>query len=247
MPRLRIIGPGRAGLSLASALTSTSFEVVEILGRNDRVASAASGVDLVVIATPDSVIGSTAASIRPESTTVVAHMSGVHGPGLLGPHELRAAIHPLVSLPDAETGAERLRSGVWFAVAGHPIARLMVDELNGHSFEVADDKRAHYHASAVIASNHLVALLGQAERVAFEAGVPFDAILDLVRATVDNVARMGPRAALTGPAARGDESTISRHLAALGQGERATYEAMAAEARRLAGRVESRPDAAGDP
>jgi predicted short-subunit dehydrogenase-like oxidoreductase (DUF2520 family) len=78
-----------------------------------------------------------------------------------------------------------------------------------------------------------VALLGQAERVAVAAGVPFDAYLDLVRATIENVAELGPRDALTGPAARGDWSTIERHLAALPPDEREAYETMVRLARRL--------------
>ena len=56
---------------------------------------------------------------------------------------------------------------------------------------VAGADRAAYHAAAAVASNHLVALLGQAERIAARAGVPFEALLDLVRATVANVAEGG--------------------------------------------------------
>jgi predicted short-subunit dehydrogenase-like oxidoreductase (DUF2520 family) len=98
---------------------------------------------------------------------------------------------------------------------------------------VADDDRAAYHAAAVIASNHLVAVLGQAERVAAQAGVPFEAYLDLVRATVDNVAELGPAAALTGPAARGDDATIQRHLDAVPEDEREAFATLVRLARRL--------------
>jgi predicted short-subunit dehydrogenase-like oxidoreductase (DUF2520 family) len=98
---------------------------------------------------------------------------------------------------------------------------------------VADEDRAAYHAAAAIASNHLVALLGQAERVAASAGVPFEAYLDLVQATVDNVRALGPAAALTGPAARGDRATLDRHRAALAPDERAAYDTMVELARRL--------------
>ena len=66
-------------------------------------------------------------------------------------------------------------------------------------------------------------------------GIPLEAFLALVRGTVDNVADLGPAAALTGPVARGDEATIQRHLAALPDAERAAYEAMVAEARKLLG------------
>ena len=44
---------------------------------------------------------------------------------------------------------------------------------------------------------------------------------------------LGPAAALTGPAARGDELTIARHLAAIDPSERDAYRAMADQARRL--------------
>jgi predicted short-subunit dehydrogenase-like oxidoreductase (DUF2520 family) len=141
-------------------------------------------------------------------------------------------VHPLVALPDPELGAERLR-GAWFALAGDPLVRAVVDALGGRWFAVADDDRAAYHAAACIASNHLVALLGQAERVGVAAGVPREALLDLVRATVENLAALGPARALTGPAARGDVETIARHLAALDPSEHAAYEALVAEARRL--------------
>jgi predicted short-subunit dehydrogenase-like oxidoreductase (DUF2520 family) len=207
-PAVRVIGPGRAGRSLASALDGVGWQVLAILGREapaEDLRSAAAGADVVVVATPDSAVAAVAASIEPAPSTVVMHLAGSLGLDVLAPHPRRAALHPLVAMPDPMVGAARLRSGAWFAVAGDPVARRMADDLGGRTFEVADADRVRYHAAAVIASNHLVAVLGQAERVAREAGVPFEAYLDLVRATVDNVAALGPAAALTGPAARGDD------------------------------------------
>ncbi|MGH9194032.1 MAG: DUF2520 domain-containing protein, partial [Acidimicrobiales bacterium] len=81
---------------------------------------------------------------------------------------------------------------------------------------------------------HLVALLGQVERLSEAAGVPFEAYVDLAQATLDNVAALGPAAGLTGPAARGDEATIRRHLRALPPDERRAYRSLADAARRLA-------------
>jgi predicted short-subunit dehydrogenase-like oxidoreductase (DUF2520 family) len=69
--------------------------------------------------------------------------------------------------------------------------------------------------------------------VAELAGVPLEAYLDLVRVTIDNVAELGPAAALTGPAARGDWDTIARHLDAIPEDEREAYEALVRLARRL--------------
>jgi predicted short-subunit dehydrogenase-like oxidoreductase (DUF2520 family) len=168
------------------------------------------------------------------ATTVVAHVAGSLGLDVLVPHVRRASVHPLVALPSPDIGAARLTDGVWFAVAGDPIARAVVEALGGRAFTVDDAHRAAYHAAAAIASNHVVALLAQVERVAAGAGVPIDAYLDLVRATIDNVAELGAVEALTGPAARGDEATIARHLAALPDDERALYEVLADACRKLA-------------
>ena len=57
----------------------------------------------------------------------------------------------------------------------------------------------------------------------FAAGVPFEAYLDLARAALDDVADLGPVAALTGPVARGDEATVRRHVKALPVSERKAY------------------------
>jgi pantoate--beta-alanine ligase len=231
-PTLRIIGPGRAGGSVATALSRAGWYVLPPLGRGDDLSDAAAGADLLVIATPDGSVAHVAAAITPSPSTVVAHLAGSLGLDVLASHPRRAALHPLVALPSAEVGADRLR-GAWFAVAGDPLGRDVVAALAGHAIEVRDEDRAAYHAAACIASNHLVALLGQVERVAAGVGLPLDAYLDLVRGTVDNVALLGPAAALTGPVARGDWETVARHLAALDASERPGYEAMADAASRL--------------
>ena len=240
MATVRIIGPGRAGGALALALAQVNWEIEMPLRRGDDLADGAIGVDLLIIATPDSAVADVAAAVRPGPGTVVAHMAGSLGLDVLEPHPHRASIHPLVPIPRSDVGSVRLRSGAWFALAGNePGARRMVhqvaDDLGGTAVEVADEDRAAYHAAACIASNHLVALLAQAERVAATAGVPLAAYFDLVRATVDNIEDMGTRAALTGPVARGDELTLARHLDALAPDERPAYEVMVHEARRLMG------------
>jgi predicted short-subunit dehydrogenase-like oxidoreductase (DUF2520 family) len=232
--RVRIVGPGRAGSSLAGALGEAGgWEVLPLLRRGDDVSGAADGADLVVVATPDGEIAKVARAIRPRDGVVVAHLSGAAVLDVLAPHRRRASVHPLVALPNPEIGARRLR-GAWFALAGDPIGQKVVEALGGRAFAVDEADRVVYHAAAVIASNHLVALLGQVERLADAVGVPLEAYLDLVSATVDNVRALGPAAALTGPAARGDEATIRRHLEALPADERDAYRALADAARRLA-------------
>ena len=233
---VRVIGAGRAGRSFAKAIDDlVDWDVIDMRGRGVAIDDAAADVDLVLIAAPDTVVADVAAAIRP-GRAVVAHVAGSLGLDVLAPHDRRAALHPLMSLPDAEIGAERLTGG-WFAVAGDPLVADLAAALGGRTFEIADDDRALYHAAAAVASNHLVALLGHAQRLGASVGVPADALMALALGSAENAVALGPAAALTGPAARGDEATLAAHRDAIGRRaprELAAYEAMLAEARRLA-------------
>jgi predicted short-subunit dehydrogenase-like oxidoreductase (DUF2520 family) len=230
--RVRIVGPGRAGRSLAGALATHGAEVAAPLGRADDLTDAADGVDLLVVATPDAAIADVARQVRPVASTVMAHLAGSLGLDVLEPHPRRAGLHPMVSMPNPEIGAERL-VGSWFGVAGDPLVGEVVALLDGRSYTVADEVRPMYHAAGCVAANHLVALMGQVERLAAQAGVPFEVYVELAARAMDNVAALGPAAALTGPAARGDEATVRRHLDALPAAERPAYQALADLARAM--------------
>ncbi|MDZ7676541.1 MAG: DUF2520 domain-containing protein [Acidimicrobiales bacterium] len=232
----RVIGAGRAGGSLAGALRAAGWSVEGPLGRDVDRSVATTGARVVVLAVPDGDVAEVASSLRP-GEAVVVHLAGSLGLDALAPHPRVASVHPLVSLPDPELGAERLR-GAWFAVAGdeHTTGEL-VGALDGRSVAVADEDRVRYHAGAAIAANHLVALLGQVERIADSIGVPLEAYLDLARGALDNVAAVGAHDALTGPVARGDWATVARHLEALPEDERTSYSVLADAARRLSEQV----------
>lgn len=204
-----------------------------MLGRGDDPTDAAADVHFLVIATPDDVVADVAAAVQPAPTTVVVHLSGSRGLAELETHPRRAAMHPLVALPTPELGARQM-VGAWFAVAGDKAVYELVDAVSGRSFTIDDDERALYHAAACVAANHLVALMGQVERLARAVDVPVQAYLELAESTLANVEVLGARRALTGPAARGDDGTIARHLEALPADERPAYEAMVDAARRLA-------------
>jgi len=105
-------------------------------------------------------------------------------------------------------------------------------------FEVAEQDRAAYHASAAMASNLLVALEESAADLLARLGAEDarELLAPLVLRTAANWVERGP-GALTGPIARGDQVTIDGHRAALR--ERAPellelYDALAARAEAVA-------------
>lgn len=232
----RIIGNGRAGASFAGALTSLGIcEVLAVLGRDDDPTGAAQDVDLVLIAVPDAAVADVAAAIHRNPDAVIAHCSGSLGLAPLAGHWRRAVIHPLMSLPNAESGESALRSHGWFGLSadGDHLAAEIVGSMGGHPLVVAEDDWATYHACAVIAANHFVGLMGQVERLAASIGAPLAAYLSLASTAWGDVLRLGPAEALTGPVARGDWETVERHLAAIPEDERAAYQAGVDLCRRL--------------
>ena len=235
--RFRIIGPGRAGGAFARALTSVGWELDRSYGRHGDVSAAAAGVPVLMICVPDKTVESVAKAVNP-GDAVVLHVSGSLGLDVLAGHDRTGSIHPLMTMPDAERGADRLLDNCHFAVAGDPTSTKIADALGGQAFTIEDDRRALYHAVAAVASNHLVALAGQVERLAGAVGIPPQAYWPLMVASMTNVAETDPSTALTGPAARADWDTVRAHRAALesiSDTEAALYLTLAAEAARLAG------------
>jgi predicted short-subunit dehydrogenase-like oxidoreductase (DUF2520 family) len=254
---LALVGPGRAGTTVAAALAGRGWRVVAVAGRgpdapSTRAAAArlgapavgvedAAGAALVIVATPDGAIEDAAARLAPALApdALVVHLSGARGlDALAGVPARVGALHPLQTFPDVDAGLARL-PGSWCAVAGDPEVAELAAELGLRPVTLDDADRTRYHAAACIASNHLVALLGQVERV---SPVPVDALVPLIHATLANVAERGAAAALTGPVQRGDAETVRAHLDALPADEHDAYRALAREARRLT----DRPDAALD-
>lgn len=222
---------------MAAALDAVGCRVLGVLGRGDDTSGAARGADVLFIAVRDADIAAVARSVEPVDGCLVVHMSGSLGLDVLVPHKRRASVHPLVPLPCPEVGASRLLSGVHYAVAGDPGAAELVSLLSGKAVEVADAKRGTYHAAACIAANHLVALMGQVERVAASAGLDLAPFIDLARFSLDDVKRLGAAGALTGPAARGDAGTLQAHRRSIDASEIPAYDALSDQARRLARHV----------
>ena len=265
-PSVALVGPGRAGTTIALALVAHGARVVGVAGRAPDAASTTTaaaclgadpvlvsevgtGADLVVVAVPDDAIDDVALAVAPslEVGALVVHLAGSRGTDAFDalvaarPDVRVGALHPLQSFPSASTGLERL-TGAWAAIAGDAEVARVAERIGLHPFVLDGRARVRYHAAATVASNHLVALLGQVERLAATCGVPFEAFVPLIRASVDNALELGPEAALTGPVARGDLATVAAHLAALDPTDRDAYRSLAREAARLAGQRDTAID-----
>jgi predicted short-subunit dehydrogenase-like oxidoreductase (DUF2520 family) len=227
---ITIVGAGRAGTSFYGALAGAGHRVR--LVHHDEV-DELSGADVILLTVPDDRIAEVASRIVPRAGRVVAHAAGSLGLSVLAPHPRVASLHPLAALPSGELGARRLL-GATYCAAGDEVIVEVARSLGGRVVTLRDDQRTAYHATAVVAANHLVALMGHVAKLAEVAGLSLEDFLPLARQALNDVAEFGPHDALTGPASRGDMATIDAHLAAIPEAERSTYVALANAAFELA-------------
>jgi predicted short-subunit dehydrogenase-like oxidoreductase (DUF2520 family) len=186
---------------------------------------------LLFITTPDDLIEETAARIaaltgeQPQQRTAL-HASGALSSGVL--KSLRdvgfrtGSMHPLVAVSETLPGAESLRRA-FFCIEGEAsavsAARRIVLDFGARSFSVNTAKKALYHAAAVTASGHMVALFDIATEMLGRCGLKEkDArsiLMPLVESTLANLKELPPAKALTGTFARADIRTVRRHLEAI--------------------------------
>lgn len=239
-----VVGAGRVGTAIAVLLGRAGHRIVAVSGRGptrDRAsrflsgvpfldpAEAASAGELVLIGVPDdeipAIVGRIADAGGFRSGQWVAHLSGASGLDVLSPGRAAGArplaLHPLQTFPDVAGALERLPGCAMAVTAedaeGYTVGERIADDLMARPFRLDDAMRPLYHAAAVFASNYLIVASAIAEDLFGRAGVPEprSAMLPLQRASLDNVERLGPAEALTGPAVRGDATTIERNLTAL--------------------------------
>jgi predicted short-subunit dehydrogenase-like oxidoreductase (DUF2520 family) len=187
--------------------------------------------DLVLITTPDDVIAEIArnfAKLRRSARhrATFLHTSGALSSEVLSPLAKAGfptgSMHPLVSVSDSVAGADALH-GAFYCIEGDSVAlrfaKSIVRDLNGTSFNIRPESKALYHAAAVMASPHMVALFDLATEMLVSCGLKRkearNVLAPLVQSTVNNLTRTSPEKALTGTFARGDLATVKRHLKAL--------------------------------
>lgn len=245
-----VVGAGRVGTGLALALPSAGLEVLgtwsrtaagarrtrRLTGRpasTGRFPKAVAEADLVILTVPDDAVAEVCAALvdagRVRPGQAVIHCAGSLDLTPLAPAaEVGArvgSLHPLRAFSDPRTAAEAF-AGALAVVDGDPELRGRLTRIASAlgmrpaSLPPGPERRALYHAAAVTAAGHVVALLDLSLELAAAAGLaPEDALkglVELARGSLENLARAGhPEQALTGPVARGDAGVIDKHLAAL--------------------------------
>lgn len=186
--------------------------------------------DVWLLATPDDRIAKTCAELAAGAPlaagNTVFHCSGALPSTLLSAAGARgaqiASVHPLKTFADPAAAVQSFAGTSCTAegdAAALAVLRPAFEKIGASVFEIDVAAKTLYHAGSVIVCNYLTALLESGLRSFESAGVArADAtrmMEPLVRETLDNVFRLGPARALTGPIARGDLEVVQRQIAAL--------------------------------
>jgi predicted short-subunit dehydrogenase-like oxidoreductase (DUF2520 family) len=179
--------------------------------------------DIVLIAVPDDALAEVAHSLAPHVRPgqVVMHTSGRHGLAVLAPMVAAGAraiaFHPAMTFTGTDVDLDRSCAyGLTAQPADRAVAEALVAELGGTPEWIDDADRIGYHAALSHGANHLNTLVAQAMDLLRVAGVddPSAVLRPLLTASLDNALAYGD-AALTGPVARGDATTVAAHVAEL--------------------------------
>ncbi len=245
MMRTGIMGAGTVGTALAVRLSRSGYQIaaaasrsrgsasrlVEMTGSGriyDTLQGVADNADFVFITTPDDVIPVIANETRWHAGQYVVHCSGADSLDVLEPARIAGAqvgsFHPLQTFASIQKAIDNL-PGSTFALEAEgallDILKSMAAAIDGRWIKLGAGDKAAYHAAAVMSCNYLVTLVKMAADLWDTFGIPreqaIQALLPLLKGTINNIENLSVPNALTGPIARGDIGTVQIHLNTLEQ------------------------------
>ncbi|MBP1761761.1 MAG: oxidoreductase, coenzyme F420-dependent [Firmicutes bacterium] len=187
----------------------------------------ARSADLIFITPCDSAIQNVVETLADRgaihSGHTMVHMSGAQSSEILDRAKEFGArvlsVHPLQSFANPDMAIENLPGSV-FSIEGDrqafDVAVCIVETLGGEYFFIDRKAKPLYHAGACVVSNYLVTIIDFGVKLLESTGIPKNmatrALLPLINGTLHNIENIGIPKSLTGPIARGDLSTIIKHL-----------------------------------
>ena len=234
--KIVILGAGNLGFHLANRLHECGEKVLQVFSRKknkaeevaemvmaqaiDHLEDVRADADLYILAVRDDAIEEVAKklakSLPPEK--LVVHTSGVTPSIILGNFFQQFGVfYPLQTL-------SRKRQTDFSSI---PICVFASNELNTALLEklgrkiskqvffVDDKKRATLHVAAVFANNFVNHCYQISSEILQKANLPFEVLQPLIQETAAKIQQNQAADMQTGPAIRGDEVSLKKHIAFL--------------------------------
>jgi predicted short-subunit dehydrogenase-like oxidoreductase (DUF2520 family) len=224
-----VIGSGNVAWHLAPALHKAGWQVAEVCSRtlsqaeelagrfrataSDECAEIKPDADFYLLAVPDAKITAVAEAM-PAVSGVVCHTSGITPVQVLNRFKNFGVFYPLqtfsknkpVDLQEVPFCLEASSQEIY------SILETLAGQLSRRVYSVSSEQRMKLHLAAVWVNNFTNHLFAQAQSYLEENGLDKELLYPLMRETVDKLQYLPASEAQTGPARRGDRTTLSKHL-----------------------------------
>lgn len=228
--RITIIGTGNTATVLGKKIRAAGHTIVQVVGRSAKAAhilaeqlgaaytTSTSQLDqsagLYIIAVADAAIEAVASSLPLPHNKLVVHTAGsVSKEVLKAASDRYGILYPLQSL---RKEMEQLPAIPLLIDAQHEedlaTIRLLAESISKQVQQADDEQRLKLHVAAVIVSNFTNHLYTLAERYCTKEQADFSLLHPLISQVADRLQQASPASSQTGPAIRGDEPTIQKHL-----------------------------------
>jgi predicted short-subunit dehydrogenase-like oxidoreductase (DUF2520 family) len=230
--RIALIGAGNVATHLGVALQKAGCSIVQVYSRTEASASALANrlevpfvtsldevctdADVYIVMVKDAVLQDLIpALVKGREEALFVHTAGSMPMGVLENLANRhGVLYPMQTFSKAR---EVDFSSVSFFVEANgrsdlDILKSMAGALSPKVYEATSSQRTYLHMAAVFACNFANHMYALSARLLEKNGLPFDAMLPLIDETARKVHGLHPKVAQTGPAVRGDENVMGKHL-----------------------------------
>lgn len=227
--KIVFLGSGNVATHLAQKLKEAGEEILQVYSRTDanaiclanKVGAEAikslkalnTAADVYLLSVKDEAISQLAPALR-HVDGLVAHTSGATAIDVLQDLKNYGVFYPLQTFSKTQTldlsntplcleanNAENLE-----------ILEQLAHKLSKAVYQVDSHQRTILHLSAVFACNFSNHLYGISASIMEEHGLNFDILKPLILETAQKIQSASPTSVQTGPAVRGDEKTMLKHL-----------------------------------
>ncbi|MHB1154425.1 MAG: Rossmann-like and DUF2520 domain-containing protein [Eubacteriales bacterium] len=239
--RIGFIGAGKVGVTLGAYIQSKAIYVAGYASRSLHSAQTASELtatkvflnieklaqtcNMIFITTHDDEITKVWKELKQYdlNNKIICHTSGSLSSGVFDGISACGAygysIHPMYAFSEKNGNIAGIDK-CYFTIEGNGehIGEVtdFVEKLGNKSLVIDADKKTLYHLANVLVSNLILALLNIGSDCMQMCGISAEnsmqALMPLIIANINNIAKKGFVSSLTGPVERNDIETISKHL-----------------------------------
>jgi predicted short-subunit dehydrogenase-like oxidoreductase (DUF2520 family) len=227
------IGSGNLAWHLAPALDNAGYSVREVYSRNPRHAEAlvgrlyqgdvkatldfsTSNSSLFIIAVSDDAIRDIVQEIILPEDAILVHTSGSQPLSVLGYAATpdTGVFYPLQTFSKSKK-VDFKDIPIFIESESDAVAKVLTKAakaISGKVRQISSDDRKAMHVAAVFASNFTNHMLTLSKEILSKSKLDFDILKPLIVETINKSISIGPEAAQTGPAKRGDLEILDKHI-----------------------------------